>query len=269
MPSRIHATAIVEDGAVVPASVRIGPYSVVGPDVVLGEDVILSNHVTIRGATRLGAGVRVYPGAILGEPPQIYGDETEPGRLEIGAGTVLREHVTASVGSPRQDRVTRIGQDCMLMVGAHVGHDCTVGDQVIMANSATLGGHVAIGAQVFVGGLSAVHQRVRIGDHAFIGGMTGVEQDVIPYGMVTGDRGRLGGLNVVGLKRRGFDPATVRRLRVAYRALFFGDDAWAERLARLRDACRDDPPVRAMVDFIDAGSQRGILKPRQGADDDG
>ncbi|MCB9957257.1 MAG: acyl-ACP--UDP-N-acetylglucosamine O-acyltransferase [Rhodospirillaceae bacterium] len=268
MPDSIHPTAIVEDGAVIPASARIGPYCMVGANVTLGEGVVLANHVSLRGDITLGDRVHVYPNAVLGEPPQIYGGDPNPGRLEVGADTVIREHVTLNLGSSRQDRLTRIGTACMLMAGSHVGHDCVVGNHVIMANNATLGGHVTLGNHVFVGGLSALHQRVRVGDHAFIGGMTGVEQDVIPFGMVTGDRGRLDGLNVVGLKRRGYTHPAIHRLRAVYRALFLDPQPWAERLAAVRSAHGSESDVAAILSFIDAGSQRGIMKARRGSQHD-
>ena len=269
MSPTIHPTAIVDAAAVIAASAVVGPYCLIGAGAVLGENVVVSGHVSIAGDTRLAEGVRVHPHAVLGEPPQIYGAPPQPGRLEIGAGTVIREHATVNLGSPRQDGVTRVGAGCMLMVGAHIGHDCTVGDQVIMANNATLGGHVVLEDQVFVGGLSAIHQRVRVGSQAFIGGMTGVEQDVIPYGMVTGDRGRLEGLNIIGMKRRGFTRARIHRVRAAYRALFLSAEPWTDRLALVQAEAGDDPDLAVLLAFLTGPSPRGIMKARRGADDDG
>ena len=260
MPT-IHPTAIVDPAAVIADSVRIGPYCVVGPNVVLDDDVELVSQVTVGGNTHLTRGCQVFPFAVVGLEPQIYGQHLPQGRLEIGEGTVIREHATLNCGSPKEDGVTRIGSQCMLMIGTHVAHDCALGDGVIMANNATLGGHVKIGNHVFIGGLTAVHQRIRIGDHAFVAGATGLPCDVIPYGFARGVPGFLAGLNVVGMRRRGFDNGTIHLLRRVYLELFFGPGEWASRVSALSEDHADNPVIMALMDFVRTDSSRKILKP--------
>ncbi len=196
--SSIHATAIVEPGAKLADDVRIGPYCVIGAEVELAEQVELVSHVVIAGRTRIGAGTKIYSFASLGGPPQDLKYKGEPSALIIGAKNVIREQVTMNPGTAGGGMVTRVGNNGLFMVGAHVAHDCKLGNNVIMANNATLGGHVEVGDHAILGGLCAVHQFVRIGPHAMIGGMSGVEHDVIPYGLVKGDRARLSGLNYGG-----------------------------------------------------------------------
>jgi UDP-N-acetylglucosamine acyltransferase len=258
MPN-VHATAIVADGATLADDVVVGPFCVVGPEVVLEAGVVLHAHVTVAGRTRIGRGGQVYPFASLGQPGQIYKNEAEPGRLDIAEGCEIREHVTINCGSPRGDLVTRIGADCMLMVGAHVAHDCQIGRNVIFANNATLGGHVKVGDQVFLGGLSAIHQLVEIGEHAIIGGMTGVGGHVIPFGRVTGDRGHLEGLNIIGLERRGFARDQIRKLDIAFKELFHGEGAFADRLGAVGKAYADDAHVQRILAFIRAADKRRPL----------
>lgn len=216
---RIHPTAIVEQGAELGANVSIGPYCVVGPRVQLGDDVELVSHVCIAGTTSIGPRSRVFPFAAIGHPPQDMKYRGEETRLEIGADNVIREQATLHPGTVGGGGVTRIGDGCLLMIGAHVAHDCKVGNHVVMINHATLGGHVQVGDYAILGGLAAVHQFVRIGPYAMIGGMSGVEADVIPFGLVMGDRARLNGLNIVGLKRRSFGRVDIQALRTAYRLL--------------------------------------------------
>jgi UDP-N-acetylglucosamine acyltransferase len=186
--------------------------------------------------------------------------------LEIGAGCTIREHVTINPGTTGGGLYTRVGAGSLFMVGCHVGHDCQIGDNVIMANNATLAGHVEIGEYAILGGLSAVHQFVRIGAHAIVGGMTGVDKDVIPYGSVIGNRAELGGLNLVGLKRRGFDRDTINALRGAYRIIFQGDidDTLAERAALASAEYPGVEPVQRLAEFIRADTSRSFCTPRDG-----
>jgi UDP-N-acetylglucosamine acyltransferase len=191
----------------------------------------------------------------------------EPSSLEIGENNVIREHVTINPGTAAGDMVTRIGDGCLFMVGAHVAHDCTIGDHVVMANNATLGGHVKIGEWAIIGGMSAIHQYVRIGRHAIVGGMTGVEHDVIPYGSVVGDRGRLAGLNLIGLKRRGFSRDTIHDLRRAFRLLFADEGTMTERVSDVSELFIENEPVMDIVNFIQVESSRPICQPKMdGAD---
>src|SRR5215469_977150 len=217
---RIHATAVVAAGAVLAEDVVIGPYCVIGEHVVLGAGVSLKSHVVVDGRTTIGAGTRIFPFASIGHETQDLKYAGEPSALEIGRDNTIREHVTINPGTAGGGMVTRVGDHCLLMVGAHVAHDCRIGDHVILVNNATLGGHVVIDDYAIVGGLSAVHQFVRIGRHAMIGGMSGVERDVIPYGQVMGDRARLHGLNIIGMQRRGFSRDDIHGLRSAYNTLF-------------------------------------------------
>ncbi|MFQ5939891.1 MAG: acyl-ACP--UDP-N-acetylglucosamine O-acyltransferase [Alphaproteobacteria bacterium] len=258
----VHPTAIVEPGAKFGDEVTIGPYSIVGPEVDLGEGVSLTSHVVIAGRTTIGPNTRIYPFASIGHPPQDLKYKGESSQLVIGANNVIREYVTMNPGTEGGGMVTQVGNNGLFMIGAHVAHDCKIGNHVIMANNATLAGHVEVGDWAILGGLSAVHQFVRVGHHAMIGGMSGVEHDVIPYGSVMGDRARLSGLNVVGLKRRRFSREDIHALRTAYRLLFAQEGAMAERLADVEAMFGDNRPVMDIVNFIRFDSSRSMCQPR-------
>jgi UDP-N-acetylglucosamine acyltransferase len=262
----IHPTAIIETGAKIGAAVSIGPFCHVGAEVSLGEGVILHSHVVVAGRTEIGAGTKVFPFASIGHPPQDLKFKGEPSRLVIGARNVIREHVTMNPGTEGGGMLTAVGDDCLFMVGAHVAHDCRVGNRVIMANNATLAGHVHVGDHAIIGGLSAVHQFVRIGGHAMIGGMSGVENDVIPYGLVMGERAKLAGLNLVGLERRGFSKADISTLRRAYRILFGPQGTLAERLDEASEMYAGNMLVEEIAGFIRQRTARGLTLPR-GVDD--
>jgi len=261
----VHATAIVEPGARLGADIEIGPYCVIGSDVELGDGVVLVSHVVVAGRTKIGPRTRVYPFASIGHPPQDLKFKGEPSRLEIGADNVIREHVTMNPGTAGGGLLTQVGDHCLFMVGSHVAHDCRLGNHVVMANNATLGGHVEVDDWAILGGLAAVHQFVRIGKHAIIGGMSGVENDVIPYGSAMGDRARLGGLNIVGLKRRGFDRNALHDIRRAFRLLFADEGTMVERLADVAELFPDNEPVMEIVRFIQSASDRAICQPRRNA----
>jgi UDP-N-acetylglucosamine acyltransferase len=262
--SGVHPTAIVEDGARIGAGVRVGPFSLVGAGVELGDGVELVSHVVVAGHTRIGEGTRIWPFASIGHRPQDLKYAGETSYLEIGAGNMIREHVTMNPGTTGGGLTTRVGDGGLFMMGAHVGHDCQLGNNVIMANNATLAGHVEVGDFAFLGGLCAVHQFVRIGAHSMVGGMSGVEKDVIPFGTVIGNRAALGGLNIVGLRRRGFDRETVQALRDAYRAIFYGQGTLAERAAAAGQRHAGVEPVQEMVAFILADTSRNFCTPRDG-----
>src|SRR5436305_6898797 len=229
--SDIHPTAIVEDGARLGEGVRIGAYAMVGPDVVLGAGTIVHPHARISGRTEIGAGGRIFSFAAVGGEPQDTSYRDEPTSVVIGSDCIIREYATVHRGTARGRGRTVVGNKCFLMIGAHVAHDCVVADNVLMVNHATLGGHCEVGEHAILGGLAAVQQHCRIGAHAFIGGLTGVPTDVIPFASAIGERARLGGLNIVGLKRRGFDRPTMYALRAAYKAIFSGKGTRLERLA--------------------------------------
>lgn len=259
----IHPSALIEEGAVISDDVEIGPFCVVGAGCVLERGVKLESHVVLAGHTMLGERVRVFPFASLGHQPQDLKFKGEESRLEIGADTVVREHVTMNPGTEGGGRLTKVGSNCLIMSAAHVAHDCLVGNHVILVNNATLGGHVVVGDHAILGGLSAVHQKVRIGPHAFIGGLTGVGHDVIPFGSVVGDRGRLAGLNLVGLRRRGFDRGAIQELSAAYTEIFDPNDnkTLIERVERTASAYKESQLVQDMVQFIMATGGRQILTP--------
>jgi len=200
----LHPSSVISSRATLGKEVRIGPFCVVGPDVVFEESVVLHSHAVVEGRTRIGAGTKIFPFASIGHRPQDLKYAGEPSELVIGANNTIREYVTMNPGTKGGGMVTRVGDGCLFMMGAHVAHDCQIGNRVIMANNATLAGHVVIEDDAIIGGLAAVHQFVRIGRRAMVGGMSGVEHDVIPFGLVMGERATLKGLNVVGLKRGGF-----------------------------------------------------------------
>lgn len=258
----IHSSAIVAAGAKLGEGVEIGPFCAIGAHVELGANVKLHSHVVVEGHTRVGARCSIFPFASIGHQPQDLKFKGEPSRLEIGDDTIIREHVTMNPGTAGGGMLTKVGNRCLIMVGSHVAHDCKLGDNVIMANNATLGGHVVVEDFAFLGGLCAVHQFVRIGRHAMVGGMSGVENDVIPYGSVMGDRARLGGLNLVGLKRRGFSREDIHSLRTAYRLLFAQEGTMAERIGDVAQLFSATKAVQEIVDFIKADSQRALCQPR-------
>ncbi|RIA56436.1 acyl-ACP--UDP-N-acetylglucosamine O-acyltransferase [Dichotomicrobium thermohalophilum] len=261
----IHPSAVVEPGAVLEEGVRVGAFCVVGPKVRLGRNVQLQSHVVVEGHTTIGEGTTVSPFAALGTPPQDLKYRGEDSRLEIGSNNVIREHVTMNPGTESGRMLTRVGNGNLFMVGAHVAHDCMVGDNVIFANNATLAGHCTVEDNAILGGLCAVHQHVRIGAHAFIGGMSGVENDIIPFGMALGNRAGLAGLNVVGLKRRGFSREQIHRLRQAYRIMFADEGTLSERLDAVEAEFGEDPHVQQIVSFARTESGRALCMPRQNA----
>ena len=258
----IHPTAMIAEGAAVADGVKIGPYSTVGSNVSLAEGVSLASHVNVDGDTEIGAGTTVWPFASLGTAPQDLKYKGEPTKLMIGARCMIREHVTMNIGTEGGGGTTRVGDGCLFMVGSHVAHDCQLGKQVIMANNATLAGHVEIDDFAVLGGLSAVHQFVRIGAHTMIGGMAGVERDVIPFGSVIGNRAHLAGLNLVGMKRRGFEREEIHALRAAYRGLFEDEGALQENAAKIAENMPEGPSAtRSVIEFILAGGSRSFCVP--------
>jgi UDP-N-acetylglucosamine acyltransferase len=262
--AQIHPAAIVDPGAELADDVTIGPFCHVGPQVRLGPRVALISHVVVGGITTIGSGTRIFPFASIGLEPQDLKYRGEPSRLEIGADNLIRESVSINTGTEGGGMVTRIGDRNLFMLGSHIGHDCQVGNGTVFANNATLAGHVTVGDFAFLGGLSAVHQFCRIGQSAMIGGVTGVEHDVIPYGMVTGDRARLDGLNLRGLQRRGFTGPEIQTLRQAYKYLFGEEGTFAERVDLTAERYADFKPMREIIGFIRADSKRRIVQPVAG-----
>ncbi len=258
----IHPTAIVEDGATLGTDVVVGPFSMVGSDVVLGDGVELVSHVAVAGRTTIGSGTKIWPFASIGHRPQDLKFAGEVSYLEIGSDNMIREHVTMNPGTEHGGLHTRVGNNNLFMMGSHVGHDCQVGDHCVFANNATLAGHVEIGDFAILGGLSAVQQFCRVGKHVMVGGMSGVEKDVIPFGSVLGNRADLGGLNLIGLKRRGFDRETIHALRTAYREIFHGEGHLTDRAADVAERFRDVEVVQEITSFILAETGRNFCTPR-------
>jgi len=262
MTSNIHPTAIIEAGAILGDGVKIGPYCHVGENVKLGDRVELKSHVVIAGYTSIGEETVVFPFASLGHEPQDLKYRGEKSTLVIGKRNKIREHVTMNPGTEDDCMTTIVGDDCLFMMAAHVAHDCVVGDRVIMANNATLAGHVVVGNYSIIGGLSAVHQFVRIGEHAMIGGKSAVEHDVIPYGLVKGERASLAGLNLIGLERRGFDKLTIRKLMKAYKSIFKASEGTLVELTdKAANDYASDDVVMLVVDFIRSKEDRAICRP--------
>ena len=258
----VHPTAIVEAGADLAETASVGPYCLVGAGVRLAEGVRLHGHVVLGGNTVIGPETQIFPFATIGMPPQDRKYHGEPSRLEIGRNCTIREHVTINPGTETGGMLTKVGDNCLLLVGSHVAHDCRVGNNVTLVNNATLGGHCEIGDYVILGGLSAVHQSVRIGEYAFVGGMSGVENDVIPFGSVIGNRASLGGLNIVGMTRQGLSREAIHRLRGAYRMLFASEGTLKERLAQVEEAFSGDENVGRITKFIHHGGERSLCTPR-------
>jgi len=259
--AEIHASAVIEDGAVIGEGCRIGPFCCVGPKVVLRPRVHLKSHVVITGMTEVGEETVIFPFATVGEIPQDLKFKGEETRLIIGKRNRIREGATLNTGTEGGGGVTLVGDDCLIMTGAHVAHDATVGNNVVMANQVAIAGHCVIADDVIIGGLSGIHQFVRIGRGAIIGAVTMVTNDVIPYGLVQSSRGELDGLNLVGLKRRGVGRDDITALRAAYQMLAQGEGAFQERAARLGEET-ESAYVQEIVDFISATSGRSFLTPK-------
>lgn len=265
--AKIHRTAIVEDGAQLGADVEIGPYCVVGPKARLGDGVRLLSHVVIEADTEVGPRTVVHHNAVLGGLAQYRNDTGKGARLIIGADNVIREHVTMNIGSAKGGGTTRVGNNGYFMAYSHVAHDCVIGDGVTFANGVALGGHVYIGDEVNIGGLAAIQQFSRVGRNAFIGGLSGVPDDVIPYGIAIGERARLLGLNLIGMKRKGIPRERIHALRAAFKFIFLDNNGHlADRARAAAKRWSDCAEVREVTDFILADSKRPIMTPRDKRD---
>jgi UDP-N-acetylglucosamine acyltransferase len=259
--ARIHPTAMVDPTAQLGADVEVGAYCMIGPDVEIGDRCRLVAHVFVERHVSMGADNTVYPYAVLGTPGQDTSYKGEPTKLIIGARNIIREHASMHRGTVRGRNETRVGNDNFFMAQSHVAHDCIVGDKVTLAHGATLGGHVVVEDMVIMGGLSAMHQFGRIGRGAFVGGLAAVVEDVIPYGSVFGNHAHLGGLNVIGLKRRGYTKSQLLRLRAGVNFLFDGDGTFQERLEQAGRDYADLPEMVEILTFIQADSKRPICRP--------
>ena len=265
----IHPTALVEDGAKLGAGVEIGPFCTVDKTASLGEGVRLLSHVVVGPRTTIGARTVIHPQSVIGGGAQIKADDSPEARLEVGSDCVLREGVTLSLGSKRGHNLTKLGDRCFLMGFTHVGHDCHVGNDVTLANGTVIGGHSTIGDGVIMGGLAAVQQFARVGRYAFISGLSGVSTDVIPYGIAIGLHVRLGGLNLIGMRRRKVPRANIHAARACFRAIFKdGTGSIHENARAVQDRFADAPEAKEIVDFILAGAKRPIAPARHARDED-
>jgi UDP-N-acetylglucosamine acyltransferase len=264
MSAKVHPTAVVEDGARLGADAEVGPFCYVGRQTTLGEGARLISHVSLAGDTMVGARTVIFPFASIGHPPQDLKYRGEPVRLIIGEDCLIREGVTMNPGTAGGGLETVIGPRSVFLANAHVGHDCRIGEGVILSNNVMLGGHCQIGEFANVGGGAAAHQFVRIGAHAFVGGLAGVEHDLIPFGLALGNRAALAGLNVVGLKRRGFSHETIHEIRRAYKMLFNGGGTLKERVGDVAEAFAGQEAVQQIVAFLRQGGDRAICVPRAG-----
>lgn len=257
--SRIHPTAIIDPRAEVDSEVEIGPFSVIGAGVRIGKASKIHSHAAIQGQTTIGQGNVIFPFATVGLPPQDLKYRDEPSELIIGDRNTIREYVSLNPGTTGGGMVTRVGDQNLFMMYCHIAHDCTVGSRNVIANGATLGGHVTIEDFVIVGGLVGIHQFVRIGAGAILGAGSMVSKDVPPYCNATGDRARLRGLNVEGLKRRGVEQSVIDTIRKAYRIAFNSKLRTEEALQKIQRELPQIPEIDKFVSFI-AESQRGICR---------
>jgi UDP-N-acetylglucosamine acyltransferase len=266
----IDPSAKIAPTAVIGAGAEIGPYCVIGPNVVIGDNCKLVAQVHVAGHTTIGAGTAIYPFASLGTPPQSVHYRGGPTKLTIGARCQIRENVTVNIGTEDGGGITTVGDDCFLMTGSHVAHDCHVGNHVVFANNAVIGGHVEIGDYVFLGGQAAVLQRVRVGESVMIAGYTALREDAVPFGYVLHPIGRLVGLNVVGMRRRGFSRDTIRAIQAAYRLLFEseGEAKFADRLDQVEAGHGAVAEVARMVSFLRAAKRPVMLTRPRGSNAD-
>ena len=262
--ANIDKTAVISKKAKIDSDVEIGPFCVIGDDVEIGSGSCIKSHVVIQGNSKIGKNNIIFPFAAIGQVPQDLKFGGEKSFIEIGDNNKIREHVTIHLGTKGDNLITKIGDNCLLMVASHVAHDCVVGDGVILANNATLAGHVKLEDNVIVGGLAAIHQFVRVGRGAMIGGMSGVENDVMPYSLVMGERASLAGLNLIGLKRKGFSREQIAKLREFYRLVFERSDKTFE--ARVKDAAvkfSGEDFMAEVINFLQQDSGRNICIPKK------
>ena len=256
----IHKTAIIDPKAKISSSVEIGPYTVVGPNVEIDDHVSIQSHVNIIGYTKIGKENLIYPFASIGNDPQDMKYKGEKTELIIGDKNVIREYTTINPGTVQGGGVTKIGSNNLIMISAHIAHDCIIGNNVVIANSAAIAGHAEINDYVVIGGNCGVQQFTRIGKMAMIGGMTGVSRDVIPYGLSIGNRNYLNGINVVGLRRNNVPNKDIIELTTAYKKIFKTENL-NENLDKLNGDFKENILVKEVVDFINKDKKRPICTP--------
>ncbi|MGF0538002.1 acyl-ACP--UDP-N-acetylglucosamine O-acyltransferase [Agrobacterium sp. ES01] len=262
--ARIHPQAFVEDGAEIGENVSIGPFCYVGPKVVLADNVELLSNAVVSGRTDIGKGTRIFPCAVIGGEPQSVHHNGEETTLSVGENCTMREGVTMNAGTVEGGGKTVVGNNNLFLANSHVAHDCQLGDHIILSNNVMLAGHVTIEDRVILGGGSAVHQFTRIGKHAFVGGLSAVSYDLIPYGMLNGNPGILGGLNVVGMTRAGIERATIHRVRKAFKQIFREEGSIRANAAAVRDEFTDCKEAIEIFDFIAVESDRALSSPFRG-----
>ncbi len=255
----IHPTAVIHEGAELHETVDIGPYCIIGPHVKMGAGTRIASHAVVEGRTTLGENNRIFQFASIGAVPQHLKYAGEPTVLEIGSGNTFREFVTVHLGTMQDQGITKIGNYNSFLAYCHVAHDCIIEDSVIMANSATLAGHVHVESHAILGGLVGVHQFVRVGRYAMIAGLSGTTLDIPPYTWAAGFRTKLYGLNLIGLKRHGFSPETLGRLKKAYRILFKSGELLEKAMEIVRADVEEDPHVEHLLQFL-SGSKRGFSR---------
>ena len=256
----IHKTAIIDPKAKISANVNIGPYSIIGPNVEIGEDTDINSHVSIAGYTKIGKKNKIYPFASIGNNPQDLKYKGEKSSLEIGSGNTIREYVSINPGTDGGGGLTKIGNNCLFMVSSHVAHDCVIGDNVVAVNNVAIGGHVQIDDNAIIGGNSAIHQYIRIGKFAMIGGICAVIRDVIPYGLVHGNRSVLQGINLIGLRRNNISNQDIVLLSNAYKEIFKSENL-SENLKNLSEDYKKNDLVIEILKFIQKDKKRPICTP--------
>ena len=256
----IHKTAIIDSKAKISSNVKIGPYTIIGPHVEIDDDVVIQSHVNITGHSIIGKNNRIYPMASIGSDPQDLKYKNEKTSLMIGANNTIREHVTINTGTVQGGGVTKVGNNNLIMIGAHIAHDCIIGNNIVMANNSAVAGHAQIEDFVIIGAKCGIQQFTRIGKMAMIGGMTGVSRDVIPYGLSTGNRNFLDGINIIGLRRIKVQNKEILVLNEAYKEIFKSTNL-SENLSKLNGKFKDNILVKEVLEFINKDKKRPICTP--------
>jgi UDP-N-acetylglucosamine acyltransferase len=256
----IHHTAIIDTKAKISSNVKIGPYTIIGPNVEIAENTLIQSHVNITGHTVIGKNNKIYPFASIGSDPQDMKFKGEETKLVIGENNTIREYSTINPGTVQGGGSTKVGNNNLIMIGAHIAHDCVIGNNVVIANSAAIAGHAEISDYVVIGGNCGVQQFTRIGKMAMIGGMTGVSRDVIPYGLSTGNRNFLNGINVIGLRRSKVSNKEIIGLTDAYKEIF-KTESLNDNLNKLNGDFKENPLVKEVVEFINKDKKRPICTP--------
>lgn len=258
--TKIDSSAYVDFKAELDEDVEIGKGAYIGPKVYIGKGTVIKPYSYVESNTKIGRYNQIGPFAVIGTPPQHLAYRGEETYVEIGDYNIIREFVTIHRGTGQDDKITKIGNNCLIMSYSHIAHDCKVGNYVVMANNATLGGHVIVGDRVVLGGFAAVHQYCRIGSYAFVGAMSGVDKDVPPYVKVFGVPAKIQGINLVGLRRAGFDREQIRKISQALGIFLDGPATLKEVIQELRDIYGTDPLIEEIIIFLENPSKQGIMR---------